>query len=66
MQAELTELAKKEGLPVINVQPAMYMENFLGQFGVSQGTSWSQRQLQFLIVSCFPPGSASKGGRLAR
>ncbi|GHJ86534.1 hypothetical protein NliqN6_2936 [Naganishia liquefaciens] len=29
-KAELTELAKKEGLPIIDVQPAMYMENFLG------------------------------------
>ncbi|KAJ9107079.1 hypothetical protein QFC20_003804 [Naganishia adeliensis] len=37
-KAELTEIAKREGLPLINVQPAMYMENFLGQMGQEDGT----------------------------
>lgn len=34
-QAELTELAKKAGLPLVNVEPAMYMENFVTQMAVS-------------------------------
>jgi hypothetical protein len=33
-QGELTELARSEGLPVINVSAAMYMENSLGMMAV--------------------------------
>jgi hypothetical protein len=32
-QAEILEYAKSQGVPIVDVQPAMYMENFLGMMG---------------------------------
>ncbi|KAI5452805.1 hypothetical protein NCC49_000550 [Naganishia albida] len=37
-KAELTELAKKAGLPLVNVEPAMYMENFVTQMAQPDGS----------------------------
>ncbi|KAJ9116859.1 hypothetical protein QFC22_004516 [Naganishia vaughanmartiniae] len=37
-KGKLTELARTEGLPVINVSAAMYMENFLGMMAQEDGS----------------------------